>query len=87
MNKDSGSKVLATIVLLAGLPGRVDIARRMASVLGEELGYGNGVFLEPVEGEPAAPIPEASWRVRFVVNIPVSEVGRITITDRKVEVV
>lgn len=59
-------KVLATMVLVAGLPGRMEIASRLATAL-DECVDGGGVVAEPADGEPVSPIPEQDWEIRFVV--------------------
>lgn len=79
-------RVVAIIVLTAGLPGRIDVAKRILAVFGVDDPTAHYAF-EPAEEDRPVPIPEEDWPIRIVREIRFSSAAKISVTGRTVEAV
>ena len=61
-------KVLATIVLAAGIPGRVEVAKKMVDMFRGSYPAG-AVAIESTDGDEMAPDSERDWEFRIVVEL------------------
>ena len=77
-------RIAAIIVLTAGLPGRIDLAKRMVTVFGANDPTTHYAF-EPADEDRPVPIPEEDWPIRIVREVRMSSAAKVTVT-RKVEV-
>lgn len=81
----ANKQIVATIVLTAGLPGRIDVANRIVAAFGVDDPPAHYTF-EPAEEDRQMPIPEEDWPIH-IVRVGFSSASEISVTRRKDEVV
>ena len=61
-----GLRVLATIVLVAGLPNRLGIAHQILDILSSQTDPASRYEIRSVDSDTSVPVPEEDWEFQVI---------------------